>query len=128
MLRQATSFSDLCAVTLFIRMAGPPLTLAKPDVKSKVGRATISGYTQVQFQATNQDVAESHTTFEVRRGRLQLEAELKKELSLRIEFEATTAEVNARDLYLRYDIGSSLTLKAGQLKKPFSYGQASACT
>lgn len=100
-----------------------PLTLAKPDVKSKVGRATISGYTQVQFQATNQDVAESHTTFEVRRGRLQLEAELKKELSLRIEFEATTAEVNARDLYLRYDIGRSLTLKAGQLKKPFSYGR-----
>ena len=100
-----------------------PVVYAKPDVKSKVGRTTISGYTQVQFQATNRDAAESHTTFEVRRGRLQLEAELKKELSLRIEFEATTTEVKARDLYLRYDIGRSLTLKAGQLKKPFSYGR-----
>ena len=100
-----------------------PLTYAKPDVKSKVGRTTINGYTQVQFQATNRSAAESRTTFEVRRGRLQLEAELKKRLSLRIEFEATTAEVKSRDLYVRYDIGRNLTLKAGQLKKPFSYGR-----
>lgn len=100
-----------------------PFVYAKPDVKSKVGRATISGYTQVQFQATNRVTAESHTTFEIRRGRLQLEAELKKELSLRIEFETTTTEVKARDLYLKYDIGSNLTLKVGQLKKPFSYGR-----
>ena len=49
-----------------------PLAYAKPDVKSKVGRATISGYTQVQFQATNHSAAEPRTTFEVRRGRLQL--------------------------------------------------------
>ena len=95
----------------------------KPDVKSKVGKVTISGYTQVQFQATNRDKAESRTTFEVRRGRLQLEAELKKKLSLRIEFEATTTNVSGKDLYLRYDIGRSLTLKAGQLKKPFSHGR-----
>ena len=98
----------------------------KPDVKSKVGKVTISGYTQVQFQATNRDTAESRTTFEVRRGRLQLEADLKKNLSLRIEFDATTTEVKARDLYLRYDIGRNLTLKAGQLKKPFSYGRLRA--
>jgi hypothetical protein len=100
-----------------------PFAYAKPDVKSKVGKTTISGYTQVQFQATNRNASESHTTFEVRRGRLQLEAELKKKLSLRIEFEATTAEVKARDLYLRYDIGRNLTFKAGQLKKPFSYAR-----
>lgn len=98
----------------------------KPDVKSKVGKVTISGYTQVQFQATNRDAAEPRTTFEVRRGRLQLEAELKKNLSLRIEFDATTTGVRGRDLYLRYDIGRSLTLKAGQLKKPFSYGRLRA--
>lgn len=103
-----------------------PLTYAKPDVKSKVGKVTISGYTQVQFQATNRDAAKSHTTFEVRRGRLQLDAELKKDMSLRIEFEATTTGVRSRDLYLRYDIGRSLTLKAGQLKKPFSYGRLRA--
>ena len=118
-----TSFFLIYALLFSLLESRAPLTYAKPDVKSKVGKATISGYTQVQFQATNQDTAESHTTFEVRRGRLQLEAELKKELSLRIEFEATTTEVRARDLYLRYDIGRSLTLKAGQLKKPFSYGR-----
>ena len=98
----------------------------KPDVKSKVGKATISGYTQVQFQATNRHAADPHTTFAVRRGRLQLEAELKKTLSLRIEFGATTATIEPRDLYLRYDIARSLTIKAGQLKKPFSYGRLQA--
>lgn len=113
----------ICVLIVSLFETWSPLAYAKPDVKSKVGRATISGYTQVQFQATNHGAAESRTTFEVRRGRLQLEAELKKNLSLRIEFEATTTEVRARDLYLRYDIGRSLTLKAGQLKKPFSYGR-----
>ncbi|MDE0301323.1 MAG: porin [Candidatus Poribacteria bacterium] len=116
----------ICAV-LFISFASwPPLAYAKPDVKSKVGRTTLSGYTQVQFQATNDGSTESHTSFEVRRGRLQLEAKLKKELSLRIEFDATTTQVKTRDLYVRYDIGRSLTLKAGQLKKPFSYGRLRA--
>ena len=116
----------ICVLLLALIESWQPFVYAKPDVKSKVGRTTISGYTQVQFQATNRATAESHTTFEVRRGRLQLEAELKKELSLRIEFEATTTEVKSRDLYLRYDIGRSLILKAGLLKKPFSYGRLRA--
>ena len=111
------------ALLLALFDAWSPPAHAKPDVKSEVGRVTLNGYTQVQFQATNRSAAKSRTTFKVRRGRLQLEAELKKTLSLRIEFEATTAEVKARDLYLRYDIGSNLNLRAGQLKKPFSYGR-----
>ncbi len=128
MLRFPLCFCKLTCLLIHVLLTAlfeswSPLAYAKPDVKSKVGRATISGYTQVQFQATNHSAAESHTTFEVRRGRLQLAAELKKELSLRIEFDATTTEIKARDLYLRYDIGRNLTLKAGQLKKPFSYGR-----
>ena len=98
----------------------------KPDVKSKVAKTTISGYVQAQFRATNEDDAEPSNTFTIGRSRLQLDADLTDSLSTMFEISANTEKVEAEDLYLRYKISPQLSLKVGQIKKPFSYAQLEA--
>ncbi len=109
---------------ILIMMLSPGIASSNaknPDVKSKIGKTTISGFTQVQLQATNRQDAVPSTTFVVRRGRLHIDAQLRKTLSMRLEFDGTTDGVETSDLYLKYMIGRHVALQAGQLKKPFSY-------
>jgi len=98
----------------------------KPDVKSEVAKTTISGYVQMQFRATNQDNVKPSNTFTISRSRLRLDADLTDSLSTMFEISANTEKVEAEDLYLRYKISPKFSLKAGQLKKPFSYAQLKA--
>ncbi|MCH8293534.1 hypothetical protein IH992_20830 [Candidatus Poribacteria bacterium] len=112
-------FGGLIFVVLFAQLC-VSADAKKPDVKSEVAKTTISGYTQVQFQATNQDDAVPKTTFTIRRGRFQLRAKLTVTLSLVLGIGLTTDKVEARNLYLAYEISPKLLLKVGQLKKPFS--------
>jgi len=65
-------------------------------------------------------------TFAINRSRLQLDADLTNSLSTMFEISANTEEVKAEDLYLMYKIAPKFSLKAGQLKKPFSYAQLKA--
>jgi len=98
----------------------------KPDVKSEVAKTTISGYVQTQFRATNRENVKPFNTFMIRRSRLQLDADLTDSLSAMFEISANTEKVEAEDLSLRYKISPKFSLKAGQLKKPFSYAQLRA--
>lgn len=95
----------------------------KPDVKSEIAETTISGYVQVQYQTTNDDDAESQSTFNISHGCLQIESELTKSLSSMIEIDALTDYVDAKDVYLKYKITPMFSLKAGQMKKPFSFAK-----
>jgi hypothetical protein len=106
-----------------LTLLGTSVDAKKPDVKSEVARTTISGYVQAQFRATNEDDAVPNNTFTVHRGRFQLESELTNSLSAMLEVEAITDRVDAKDVYLRYKISPEFSLKAGQMKKPFSFAQ-----
>ena len=108
---------------MFLLLLCNTVEAKKPDVKSEVAQTTISGYVQAQFKTTNDDDEESKSTFKINHGRLQIKSELTKALSTMIEIDAVTDHVDADDVYLKYEISQAFSLKAGQMKKPFSIAQ-----
>jgi len=107
-------------------LLGTYVDAKKPDVKSAIAKTTISGYVQMQFLSTNEDDAVPNNTFTIRRGRVQLKSKLTDSLSTTFEIDAKTDCVETKDLYLRYKISPKFSLKAGQMKKPFSFAQLQA--
>ena len=96
------------------------------DVKSVDSRITISGYAQTLYQATDEKDALPTNTFRIRRARFQLAGEISDQLSARLSVGLFTDRVEARSVYLTYTPNSELTLKMGQIKKPFSLSRLRA--
>lgn len=92
----------------------------KPDVKSEVAQVTISGYIQTQFRTTIDDNTGSESTFKINHALFQIDSQLTNALSAKIEIDALTDYVGANDICLEYKLFQIFSLKAGQMKKPFS--------
>ena len=112
----------IVSFTLF----GTSVYAKKPNVNTEIGDTIISGYIQMQFQATSEDDEVPNNTFRVRRGRLKLESKLTESLLTTFEINAATDGVTAKDVYLRYKISPAFSIRVGQIKKSFSFTQLQA--
>jgi hypothetical protein len=94
---------------------------ADEKVEAKRAQTTISGYLQARFQYTNKEGEVPNNTFNLCRGRLQLKSKLTSALSTTLEVDVVTNKVEAKDVYLEYEISKDFSVRIGQQKKPFSF-------
>lgn len=91
--------------------------------------ATVSGYLQVQYQSTDRlrraDATGPFDGFRVRRARLNVDADPKDRVHLRVSMDTTVGasqnEFRLREAYARYTAPQGLTLTAGQQILPLGY-------
>jgi hypothetical protein len=83
----------------------------------------IGGFFQPRYEASLAEEGDSvnRSTFRIRRGRLALSGHVvREELTYKVQVETVSADAPALDYFLDYELGPSLSVRAGQDKMYFT--------